>query len=170
MRFITAIFICFFSVLTHSKEDFQLTDLKWVDEGYLTRQRALVEDITKMEFGSRLRKNRGDIRLLQRIIDTDQINQTQTKEQQALGVVLGDIFVEELKMEWRVYEDLNQHGNAYNKSRAVCLRNTTHCLFPVTMLSKRMKLGVKPNVLKMFERGEELMKPFMPRLPYSARP
>ncbi len=169
-KFIVTITLLFTVNLSWANDEFQLSNLKWVDEGYLTRQRSLVEEITKMEFGSRLRKNMGDVRLLQRIIDTDQINQTQTKEQQALGVVLGDVFVTELNMQWRVYEDLNDHGNPYNKSRAVCLKNTTHCLFPITMLSKRMKLGVKPNALEMFKRGKSLMAPYMPRLPYSKRP
>lgn len=140
-----------------------LSALTWMDKAYLDRQRALIEDITKFEYGAPLRRNASDLRSLSRIIEGQLVNQTETKQQQALGVALGDIFTTELKMHWQVYDD------ADGKSLAVCMPKTTHCLFPVTMISKRMRLGAKPNVNKLFERGKDLMKPYVPRVPYSPK-
>lgn len=145
-----------------AQDEAEIEELRWVDEGFLGRQRQTIEEITKMEFGSRLRGDKSDIRLLQRIIENGYIGQTETQQQQALGVVLGDVFVKELGLEWVSYTDND------GKSRATCLPKTQYCLFPVTMLSKRMKLGVKPDVMEMYKSGENLMKPYMPKLPYTA--
>jgi hypothetical protein len=138
-----------------------IEELRWVDNGYLERQRNLIEEIGRSEFGVRVRKDISDLRLLQRIMDEGLINQTQLVEQQAMGVVLGDIYVNELGLEWRVYQD--EEG----KSRAVCLPNTSHCLFPITMISKRASLGVKPNIRALYERGVSLIEEHLPKMPYS---
>lgn len=139
-----------------------IEELRWVDNGYLERQRNLIDEIGRAEFGVRVRKNISDLRLLQRIMDEDLINQTQKVQQQAMGVVLGDIYVNELGLEWRVYRD--EEG----KSRAVCLPNTSHCLFPITMISKRASLGAKPNIRALYEHGISLIEDHLPKLPYSA--
>lgn len=136
-------------------------ELRWVDTGYLERQRTLIDEIGRQEFGSRLRKDIGDLRLLQRIFDEGLVNQTELVKLQAMGVVLGDVYVNELKLEWRVYKD--QDG----KSRAVCVPKTQHCLFPITMISKRASLGVKPNIRELYEKGIALISDHLPKLPYS---
>ena len=129
---------------------------------HLERQRGLIDEIGRSEFGARVRQDISDLRLLQRIMDEGLINQTQTQALQAMGVVLGDIYVAELGLQWRVYRD--EEG----KSRAVCVPDTSHCLFPVTMISKRASLGVKPNIRELYERGVSLIKEHLPKLPYSA--
>lgn len=140
----------------------EIEELRWVDSGYLERQRNLIDEIGRAEFGIRVRKDIGDLRLLQRILDEDLINQTQKVEQQAMGVVLGDIYVNELGLEWRVYRD--EEG----KSRAVCLPKSSHCLFPITMISKRASLGVKPDIRELYEHGVSLIADHLPKTPYSA--
>lgn len=140
----------------------EIEQLRWVDNGYLDRQRNLIDEMGRAEFGVRLRKNIDDLRLLQRIMDEGLINQTQKVQQQAMGVVLGDIYVNELGLEWRVYRD--DEG----KSRAVCLPKTTHCLFPITMISKRASLGAKPDIRALYQRGVSLIEDHLPKLPYSA--
>lgn len=139
-----------------------IEELRWVDNGYLARQRQSIDEITRGEFGSRLRGDKGDLRLLARILEEGLVNQTEKQKLQAMGVVLGDVFANELKMQWQVYRD------ADGKSRAVCLPEAQQCLFPVTMISKRMEVGVKPDVYELYERGVELIKPHLPKLPYSA--
>jgi hypothetical protein len=137
-----------------------LEELRWVDTGYLQRQRALVEEITRSEFGAPLRGDKRDLRLLQRLFDEDLIKQPELVKQQALGVVLGDVYVKELGLEWVVYKD------AEGKSRAVCLPRTQHCLFPITMISKRASLGVKPNILALYDHGVSLIQEHLPKTPY----
>jgi hypothetical protein len=139
-----------------------LEELRWVDNGYLERQRALIDEIGRSEFGSRVRKDISDLRLLQRIIDQGLINQTQKQHLQAMGVVLGDVYVSELGLEWRVYKD------ELGKSRAVCQPKTSHCLFPITMISKRASLGVKPDIRALYDKGVSNIADHIPKIPYSA--
>lgn len=165
MRILLIIFtslICGISFAQSSKDGPVLEELRWVDNGYLERQRAVIDEIGRSEFGTRVRKDIGDLRLLQRIIDEGLINQTQRQQLQAMGVVLGDVYVNELGLEWRVYKD------AEGKSRAVCIPKTTHCLFPITMISKRASLGVKPNIRELYDKGISLIADHLPKLPYSA--
>lgn len=144
-------------------DEIVLQELQWVDNGFLERQRALVDEIARGEFGTRLRGNKADLSVLQRIMDNGLVNQTEEQKLQALGVALGDVFATELGLEWKVYLD------AQGKSRATCLKGTKHCLFPVTMIAKRARLGVTPSVQELFNKGESYLAEFQPRLPYSAR-
>ena len=120
-------------------------------------------EIARGEYGRILRADKSDLRLLQRIIDDELIRPVETQKLQALGVVLGDVFVAELGLVWRTFEDPR------GKSRAVCLKDNRECLFPVTMISKRIEFDQKPNIEELFERGRGRMQPFLPKLPYSAR-
>lgn len=171
MKFLLIVFISLvcdasFAQSTRTKESTQnapvLEELRWVDNGYLERQRNMIDEIGRSEFGTRVRKDISDLRLLQRIVDAGLINQTQKQQQQAMGVVLGDIYVSELGLEWRVYKD------ELGKSRAVCLPKTTHCLFPITMISKRASLGVKPDIRALYEKGISFIADHIPKTPYSA--
>jgi hypothetical protein len=47
--------------------------------------------------------------------------------------VLGDVFVQEMKMEWVMVEDYS------GRDPAVRLPGTTIILFPLTMISKRIE-------------------------------
>lgn len=164
VAFLSFTFLSFNSVAREANDGgVTLEELRWVDNGYLERQRAFVDDLGRGEFGSRLRGDKSDLRVLQRILDEGLINQTETQKQQALGVALGDVFVNELGLEWVVYLD------AVGKSRATCVKGTTHCLFPITMISKRARLGVTPNVQELYDAAAGYLKPHLPKLPYSAR-
>jgi hypothetical protein len=137
-----------------------IEELRWVDTGYLQRQRALVDEMVRSEFGTPLRGDKRDLHLLQRILDRDLVKQMDLVKQQALGVVLGDIYVTDLKLVWMVYLD------ADGKSRAACLPNTQHCLFPITMISKRASLGVKPDIQTLYDHGVSLIQDHLPKTPY----
>ena len=52
------------------------------------------------------------------------------------------------------------------RSRALCVKQTSSCLFPVTMLSRRMKVGTKPDVKKIYNEAILLMQKHLPKLPY----
>ncbi len=140
-----------------------IEDLAWVDNGYLDRQRQLIDEISRSEFGRPLRRDLSDLTVLERIVANELVNRTETQKLQAMGVVLGDIYVAELNMQWRVYNDRK------GKSRAICLPNTRHCLFPVTMISRRAEAGSKLDIRRIYDRGLELMRPYIPKLPYSVK-
>ncbi len=141
----------------------EVLPLQLVDQGHLDRYRTTIEDITRTEFGARLHRDSSDLRLLNRLIKNDFIAPADTTKQLAMGVVLGDVFVSQLGLEWKIYKD------AAGESHATCIPRSTTCLFPVTMLSKRMKLGVKPDTYEMFEHGKSLLQDHLPKLPYAVK-
>jgi hypothetical protein len=141
----------------------EIEPLEFIDEGYLNRHRSFVDNLGRSEFGTRIRKNKSDLQLLKRILDNGIIKQTEKSKFHSLGVVLGDIYVNELNMEWRNYSD------EYGKSHAVCIPKSEHCLFPVTMISKRGTLGVIPDVIRIYQRGVELIEDDLPKLPYAVK-
>ncbi|VUD47890.1 hypothetical protein TDB9533_01120 [Thalassocella blandensis] len=141
----------------------KILDLNWLNEQFLIKQRKRVEEITRTHFGQSLKSGKNNFPLLQRIIDEQIIEADDTVSLQALGVVLGDIFVDSNKnFAWKVYED------DLGKSHAVCVEKTKQCLFPVTMLSKRIENKLKPTVKDVYQKGLDAMQPFLPKLPFSS--
>lgn len=138
-------------------------DLNWLNEQFLIKQRKSVESVTRSKFGQSLKIGQGNIPLLQRIINEQLIPTDDKLELQALGVVLGDVIVDYDKiLVWQVYED--EKGS----SHAVCITKTEHCLFPVTMLSRRIEAGVpKVDVRRIYNKAIDLIKLDMPKRAYS---
>lgn len=161
MKYLSFVLLVLIYIPAHAS-DARLSELRWVDTGFLERQRALIDDMVRSQYGAILRQDKSDLRLLARIINDELINRTEIQKLQAMGVVLGDIYVNELSVNWMVYED------EVGKSRAVCVPDTHHCLFPITTISKRAQLGAKPDVNALYERGVELLQPYLPKTPYSS--
>lgn len=142
----------------------RILELNWLNEQFLIKQRKRIEEITRVNFGQSLKSGKNNIPLLQRIIDEQIIEPDDTISLQALGVILGDAFADSNKnLAWKVYED------ELGKSHAVCVEETKECLFPVTMLSKRIENKTKPKVEDVYQKGLDAMQPFLPKLPFSSR-
>lgn len=139
----------------------KIQELTWIDEKHLERQRKSVDLLTREYFARPIRGEKSDLGLLQRLVDDELIKRTHKQQLQALGVVIGDIYVKELNLEWRVYED------EAGRSRAVCRRRSSDCIFPVTMLSRRIEAGAKPDVQRVYKKGYQLIFETFPRTPYS---
>jgi hypothetical protein len=137
-------------------------DINWLNTKYLDKQRKIIDDMARITFGQQLRGNIDDLRLLQKIVDQELIAADEKEQLQALGVVLGDTFANShRKLDWMVYQD------KIGSSHAICLQNSSNCLFPVTMLSRRMEIGLKPNVQSVYDKALAKMKPYLPHVPYS---
>ncbi|WP_086932239.1 DUF3806 domain-containing protein [Agarilytica rhodophyticola] len=135
--------------------------LNFLNEQFLEKQRQRVDSLTRKHFGKNLGEGKTNIPLLQRIIRENILEKTDVQELQALGVVLGDIYVEShQKLNWQVYQD------DLGKSHAVCIDNTKHCIFPVTMLSRRMEVGSQPDVNRVYKKGIDAIKQYLPQLPF----
>lgn len=166
----------FFLVLTilatsaaHGQEDViagsarypKVSELSWINYQFLDKQRETISNLSQIHYGKRIRSDKGDLNILQRIVDDNLIERDDTRALQALGVVLGDIYLREHKdLLWRVYED------ELGKSFAVCVDSTEHCLFPLTMLSRRIEVGAKPDVQLVYDKGWKAIKKQLPRLPF----
>ncbi len=140
----------------------EIRDLNWMNNNFLDQARQRAEYLLRQKYGAQFHQDRGDLSQLQRLIDSDALEDADKQTLQSLGAVLGDVFVSEHKdLNWKVYED-NQGA-----SHAVCLDNTEHCIFPMTMLSRRLEAGLEPNVTSVFENALASIKPYFPKLPYT---
>lgn len=131
------------------------------DKDHLKRQRASVDELGREHFGQPLRQTTEDLDLVQRLIYKGAIAKDDRLQLQALGVIMGDAFVRDLDLEWRIYED------KLGRSRATCVKGKEECLFPITMLSRRMEVGLIPNVQMVYNKAKSLIEPHLPKKPYS---
>ena len=140
----------------------EIRELMWLNQNFLEKQRTMIDDLVRSKLGHNLHGRLEDIPLLQRLLDKELVKADDKETLQAMGIALGDIFVKENKtLHWMVYQD--QHG----ASHAVCAEKTEACLFPVTMISRRVEGGLKPDIQSVYNKGLADMKPFLPHLPYS---
>ncbi len=135
----------------------KITSLTEADQQRLCEQRAVVErylsdDASRQKYQSAA----GKLGTVRALLEAKTFKPTQTYELQCLGIVLGDAFVQELKMEWVVVED--QDG----RDPAVRVPGKTIILYPLTMISKRVERGEKVDVFEMFNgvaaKVEEMKK------------
>ena len=107
--------------------DVRIGELSYLDRQFMSQQRALLEDLTSRHFGRRFNGEPGnDLELLQQLLDQRLVRQEQTRELQAMGVILGDLLAADLGMHWVVYQD------ELGRSRALRDGDTDNFLFPVT--------------------------------------
>ncbi|BFM20169.1 DUF3806 domain-containing protein [Gilvimarinus japonicus] len=138
--------------------------LSWTDSSYLAKQRARVDRLTRENTGTPIRGDKSDLNTLQRVVDRELVANDDKLTLQALGVVLADVMLsDEPALAWKIYEDRR------GRSRALCINDTKDCLFPVTMLSRRMKVGLKPDVKKVYVEAMELVGAQLPELPYGEK-
>jgi len=139
-----------------------IRDLNWMNSNYLDKQRAIADQLTRSHLGRQLRRSRSDIALIQKIIDKNVVETDDKETLQALGAALGDVIEREhSKLNWKVYED------ELGASHAVCIDDSEHCVFPMTMISRRVEAGLTPDIQKIFNKVLGSLKPHFPRLPYS---
>lgn len=145
-------------ISTQEEEDAKnkVSELSWADENELKRKERQVEDIGQRHFGQSLRHDKSDLRLLQRIADDKLIKQDNVEMLQALGIVLGNTLARELELDWKVYSD------EVGRSRALCVPDTEYCLFPLTMLSRRLEVGLAIDVNHIYKDAVAAIEPYTP--------
>src|SRR5260370_875406 len=112
----------------------KITALSEADQKRLRDQRAVIENFLPDDSSRQnYKKAAGKLGIIRAILDRNLFKPTQTYELQCLGIILGDAFVQNLKMEWVMVED--EHG----RDPAVRLPKTSIILFPVTMIYKRVE-------------------------------
>lgn len=139
-----------------------ITNLGWMDQNRMEQEITKINELTQTKTGTPLRRDLTDLDTLQRVINSELVAIDDHETQQALGVVLGNVMLADFPttFEWKVYED------DVGRSRALCVKQTSACLFPVTMLSRRMEVGTKPDVKKVYNEAILLMQKHLPKLPY----
>jgi len=143
-------------------QEASVSDLAWLDRNQMQQQQARIDELARTRLGSRIRGDKSDLETLQQIVDRELVDRDDRLTLQALGVVLGNVMAQEVEqLEWQVYEDDK------GRSKALCVKGQDKkCLFPITMLSRRMEVGLKPNVEKVYREALSLVEPYLPKAPY----
>lgn len=159
VRFCIALLL--FGCLPAQADEVEISDFSWMDRNHMAKQVKKVDDLARQRVGSQIREDKSDLDTLQRIVDRDLVPQDDRLLMQAMGAVLGNLMAKEVdELEWKIYED--EEG----RSRALCVGDTEQCLFPITMLSRRMSVGLKPDVQKIYQDAMEMVEPLLPEMPY----
>lgn len=144
------------------KKEAKISELSWMDQSKMEKELASLNELTQTKLGTPIRTNLTDLETMQRLIDQNIVEQDDYETQQAMGLALGQLILADFPntFEWKIYED------EIGRSRALCIKKSPDCLFPVTMLSRRMEVGTKPNVKQIHTDAILLMEKFLPKLPY----
>lgn len=122
-----------------------ISNLTKEDEAYLSERRTLIEEYLGDENAKhKYLSSEGKLGLLHALLDQNIFKPSQTFELQCMGVVFGDVLVQEMNMHWVMVADDLGHDPA------VQLGNTSIIIFPLTMISKRIERGEQVDVFALF--------------------
>lgn len=139
-----------------------ISDFEWMDKSLVEQEITKINNLSQTKIGTPLRRNLSDLDTLQRLIDRGLVADDDYETQQAMGVVLGNVMQQDFPntLEWKIYLD------DLGRTRALCARKSSDCLFPITMLSRRMEAGIKPDVRKIYDDSIMRLEKHLPKLPY----
>lgn len=144
-----------------AQDEVKISELSQLDRQYMASQRETLDDLAARYFGEHFTGTRdNDLELLQRLLDRNLVRDDQTRELQAMGIILGDLLAAELDMHWVIYTD------SLGRSRALRYKRTENYLFPVTMISRRREAGNHTPVKEIFDKAKAAIKPAIPALPF----
>lgn len=142
-------------------EEVHIGELSFLDRQYMAQQRALLQDLAAIELGRRFNGTRpNDLQVLQLLLDRRLIQPQQTRELQAMGVIMGDLLAADLGMHWVIYED------RLGRSRALRYRDSDTYLFPITMISRRQEADNQTPVAAIYEKARAIIASATPPLPF----
>lgn len=139
-----------------------IEDLSWMDKNKMQQQEDKIKEIARSKLGANIHRNWSDIALLQSIIDKKLVTKDDFATQEAMGVILGNIMQADFPshLQWKVYKDKQ------GRSKALCVVKTQECLFPITMLSRRMQLEMEVNVTTIYDNAINQVAFVLPKMPY----
>lgn len=115
------------------------------DVDRIARQLIHASDLAKSILGEELGGHESDLNLIQRILDSRQLEREATYSLQALGMAFGKVFVENnADFDWWMVED------EYGRDPAVRYKQTSLLAFPMTMISKRVEDGEPVEVRSLY--------------------
>ena len=127
----------------------------------MDKQRGSIDDLARRYLGMRLRGTRdNDTEVLQKLLSEKLVANNNTLQLQAMGVVLGDLYVKQLGVHWVVLKD------KMGRSRALQANNQQQLLFPITMISRRAEAGIKIDVKGIYHKGYNILEPLVRRGAY----
>lgn len=118
-----------------------LTD---VDLKRLEEQRAVVTRYLDEDGLEKYQTAPGKLGTLRALLNAELFSPEQTYELQSMGIVLGDVFVQEMGFHWIIVEDET------GRDPAIKFQDTSVILFPLTMISKRIERGETVDVFDVY--------------------
>ena len=139
----------------------RIEELSPLDATYMEEQRVLLGDLAALKLGRQFSGDRDrDLDLLQALLDERLVRPDQTRELQAMGIILGDLLAAEYGLHWAVYRD------NLGRSRALRYRDSDFFLFPVTMIAQRRETGDDTPVADVYRMASDIVKANTPALPF----
>ncbi len=144
-----------------AQDKVRIGELTNTDRQYMAQQRATLDDLAERNFGHPFNSNRdNDLRLLQDLLDKRLVRPDQTRELQAMGVIMGDLLAADLGLHWVIYED------RMGRSRALRYKQSDDYLFPMTMISRRQEADNHTPVTEIYRKAHDIMAASKPALPF----
>ena len=122
----------------------KIEPLSVADADRVDTQRSWVRNHYEPEARHKYDTIEGKLALLDHIIRAGWIAKTETWKLQSLGITLGDIFVQDLGLNWVTVED------EYGRDPAIQLPGTSILLFPLTLISKRIERGEDVDIRDLY--------------------
>lgn len=117
-----------------------------VDIDAIARAFIHAEQVVHETLGRKLDGSRGDLRLLQELLDSGTVEREATYTLQSLGLAFGRVFLTENPgYDWWMVED------EYGRDPAIRYQRSALLAYPRTMLSKRIEDGEPVDVIDLFE-------------------
>jgi hypothetical protein len=147
--------------VARADDTLRIGELSYLDRQYMAQQRELLEDLTARNFGRRFNGQRSnDLQLLQGLLDRGVVRNSQTRELQAMGVIMGDLLAADLGLHWVVYQD------SMGRTRALRDGESDTYLFPVTMISRRREVDNRTSVAEIYGKARDIVLDSRPPLPF----
>lgn len=144
-----------------AQDNVRISELSYVDRQYMAQQREIMADLAERHLGRRFSGDRDqDLELLQSLLDRRLVHPDQTRELQAMGVIMGDLLAADLGMHWVIYED------RVGRSRALRYRESANYLFPMTMISRRREADNHTPVTVIYQKAHTIIQDSKPALPF----
>lgn len=134
------------------------------DIEFMDTQRRSIDDLARRYLGMRLRGTAdNDMEILQKLLTEKLIKNNNTLQLQAMGIILGDIYIKQLGVHWVVLKD------KMGRSRALQADNQQQLLFPITMISRRVEVGIEVNIKEIYQTGYQILEPLVRKGTYRHR-
>ena len=118
----------------------------------LAEQRSVVTEFLTASGLEKFKSAAGKLGLLRWILREEKFSPEQTYELQSMGIVLGDVFVQEMGFHWVMVED------DYGRDPALKFQGTSIIIFPLTMISKRIERGDAVDIFELYNKGAALVQ------------
>jgi len=139
----------------------KIGELSYLDRQYMAQQRDSMKALAAEQLGRYFNGDKdNDLQILQLMLDRRLVRPGQTRELQAMGVIMGDLLAADLDMHWVIYED------AQGRSRALRYRESNEYLFPITMISRRQEADNHTPVAEIYQKAHDIIAPLQPALPF----